>query len=67
MQNLIRNIRDWWHGAAGDALRPQAPQDVIVHDPDAARPHDLDDPFLDASAQSRLGGAIAKSVSGNRH
>jgi hypothetical protein len=46
MAHLIQSIRDWWRGAAGDARRSQAPQEVIVHDPGAARPHDLDDPFL---------------------
>ena len=56
MQNLIRSIRDWWHGAAGDALRTPAPREVIVHDPGAERPHDLDDPFLDP------GGAVARSA-----
>jgi hypothetical protein len=62
MQRLIQIIRDWWHGAAGDALRPQAPNDVIVHDPGAARPHDLDDPFLDPAVQSRIGDVIANKA-----
>jgi hypothetical protein len=65
MQNLIRSIRDWWRGAAGDALASQAPQDVIVHDPGAERPHDLDDPFLDPAVQSRIGGVIANKAAKN--
>ena len=65
MQNLIRSIRDWWHGAAGDALRTPAPREVIVHDPGAERPHDLDDPFLDPAVQSRIGGMIADKAAKN--
>jgi hypothetical protein len=65
MQHLLQSIRDWWHGVARDARRPQAPQDVIVHDPDAARPHDLDDPFLDPAVQSRIGGVIASKAAKN--
>jgi hypothetical protein len=62
MAHLIRRIRDWWCGAAGDAPRSQAPKDVIVHDPGAERPHDLDDPFLDPTVQSRIGGVIASKA-----
>jgi hypothetical protein len=65
MQHLIQSIRDWWHGAAGGALRPKAPREVIVHDPGAARPHDLDDPFLDPAVQSRIGGVIAGKATKN--
>ena len=32
---------------------------VIVHDPAAQGPQNLDDPFLDAKAQERIGRAIA--------
>ena len=37
-------------------------RDVIVHDPGAARPHDLDDPFLDPAVQSRIGDVIANKA-----
>lgn len=40
---------------------PPAPE-VVVHDPDASRPHNLDDPFIDEKVQSRIGDAISKSV-----
>ncbi|MCX7315166.1 MAG: hypothetical protein WCG92_10040 [Hyphomicrobiales bacterium] len=40
------------------ALRPPAPE-VVLHDPHAAEPHDLDDPFLDEKAQERMGAAIS--------
>jgi hypothetical protein len=64
MAHLIQSSRDWWNGAAGDAPRPQV-QDVIVHDPGAERPHDLDDPFLDPAVQSRIGGVIAGKAAKN--
>lgn len=34
---------------------------VIIHDPDARRPHDLDDPFFDRGAQSRIAEVIARA------
>ena len=41
----------------------QAPlPEVIVHDPGAERPHDLDDPFLDPKVQSRIAGVIADNA-----
>jgi hypothetical protein len=41
--------------------RPSRP-DLIVHDPDSSKPHDLDDPFFDRKVQDRVGAAIAKAV-----
>jgi hypothetical protein len=35
---------------------------VVLHDPAAARPHDLDDPYLDEHVQKRFGGAISRSM-----
>ena len=37
-------------------------RDVILHDPDATKPHDLDDPFSDAKAQERIGKTIANAA-----
>jgi hypothetical protein len=45
-------------GGAPKAKRPCYP-DIIVHDPAAQRPHDLDDPFFDGAVQDRMGNAIA--------
>ena len=36
--------------------------EVIVHDPGAHRPHDLDDPFFDPEVQSRMAGVIADNA-----
>jgi hypothetical protein len=41
--------------------RPIAPK-VIVHNPDADRPHDLDDPFFSQEVQNRMAGVIARNA-----
>ena len=35
------------------------PPKVLLHDPAAARPHDLDDPFFDPEVQRRVADVIA--------
>jgi hypothetical protein len=35
---------------------------VILHDPDAQKPKDLDNPFYDAGSQERIGALIAQST-----
>jgi hypothetical protein len=37
-------------------------QGVIVHDPDADKPKDLDNPFYTAESQERIGDLIARSI-----
>jgi len=37
-------------------------QDVIVHDPAARQPKNLDDPLQDAAAQGRVGEIIARAT-----
>lgn len=54
MSQLVRNL---WATAASPEP-PSAPR-VIVHDPEAKLPHDLDDPFFDRKAQSRMADVIA--------
>jgi hypothetical protein len=36
--------------------------EVFVHDPEAQGPQNLDDPFLDTSAQARVGEMIARAA-----
>ncbi len=44
-------------------MRPTPPiPDVVVHDPEASMPHDLDDPFFDRKIQERIGIEIAKAA-----
>jgi hypothetical protein len=35
---------------------------IIIHDPDASKPHDLDDPFLDPRVRERVGAVIADAA-----
>jgi hypothetical protein len=35
---------------------------VVVHDPEASQPHNLDDPFFDAKVQERVGNAISNAM-----
>ena len=56
MTNLAHTIRHFWSAMTGqDALPGAASPEVIVHDPGAARPHDLDDPFFDPQGSSAHG------------
>jgi hypothetical protein len=44
----------------GQKARPA--EGVIVHDPAADAPHDLDDPFYDPDVQARVGETIAGAM-----
>ena len=60
---LTQTFRDWWHALTGRPAEPAAPlPEVIVHDPEAERPHDLDDPFFDPQVQSRIADVIANNA-----
>jgi hypothetical protein len=60
MTSLAHTIRHFWSAMTGqDAVRAPALPEVIVHDPGAARPHDLDDPFFDPEVQARMANVIA--------
>jgi hypothetical protein len=37
---------------------------VVLHDPDAQKPKDLDNPFVDAAAQGRVGDLISRAHRG---
>ena len=66
MASLAQTIRHFWFAMTGQpsAREPPSPE-VIVHDPGAERPHDLDDPFFDPKVQSRMAGVIAGSAKKN--
>ncbi|MEA2980403.1 MAG: hypothetical protein QOF91_174 [Alphaproteobacteria bacterium] len=66
MTRFADTVRDFWLTITGQqpAREPAAPE-VIVHDPDAERPHDLDDPFFDSQVQSRIAGVIASNAKKN--
>lgn len=63
MDSLTRWFRGRWLAITGrgdDATNHPA---VIIHDPAAQGPRDLDDPFFDPAVQSRMGEIIAKTTS----
>lgn len=58
MSDLVQTL---WASVAGTQPKKEVPE-VIVHDPDAKKPHDLDDPFFDRDVQSRMADVIAQSA-----
>ena len=66
MTSFAQTIRDFWLAMTGQQpAREAPPPEVIVHDPGAQRPHDLDDPFFDPKVQSRMAGVIADNAKKN--
>jgi hypothetical protein len=56
----LKTIRELWHSMTRREPAPKPVQpEVIVHDPAAEKPHDLDDPFFDPKVQSRMADVIA--------
>ena len=55
MSRIVQQLKSW------RAARPESlpPSGVLVHDPAAARPHDLDDTFFDPLVQRRVATLIA--------
>jgi hypothetical protein len=63
MTSLGQTIRQFWFAVTGQQSAPEPePAEVVVHDPGAERPHDLDDPFFDPAVQSRMAGVIADNA-----
>jgi hypothetical protein len=58
LSDLMRNI---WAAVADPQPKKTNPE-VIVHDPEAKLPHDLDDPFFDRGVRSRMADVIAHSA-----
>jgi len=64
IHTMPQSIRSLWsvvtgHKHAAHAAHAPAKPDVLVHDPAAQRPHDLDDPFFDLKVQARIANVIA--------
>ena len=63
MVSLALTIRHFWLAmTAQDPAGGSASPEVIVHDPYAALPHNLDDPFFDPEVQRRMASVIANSA-----
>ena len=61
---MLQAVRFVWFAVTGQkhpAYEPAAPA-VVLHDPAAQRPHDLDDPFFDVKVQARIANVIAHAV-----
>jgi hypothetical protein len=57
VQLASQTMQKFWALVYGEGA-PAAPE-VVVHDPAAQGPRDLDDPFIDDRAQTRAGDVIA--------
>jgi hypothetical protein len=62
MARFIAFIREFWLAVTRQKPRRANSPDVILHDPAAHGPRDLDDPFFDPKVQSRVGSVIAKNA-----
>jgi hypothetical protein len=51
-----------WLWAILPRKRSRTKPDVIIHDPAASAPHDLDDPYFDPKIQSRFADLIARAA-----
>lgn len=58
-QSTLSMLQKLWSFKTG--TRPSR-LSVIVHDPDSAKPHDLDDPLFDREVQKRIGAVIANAA-----
>ena len=61
IQAILPPLRRLWSAVTGGAAPASEFPDVLVHDPAAERPHDLDDPFFDGDVQTRMGDVIASA------
>ncbi len=65
MANPIRTmsdvVRGLWSAPKFKSKSGQKGPEVIIHDPESERPHDLDDPFFDRRVQSRMADVIANA------
>lgn len=64
MASLVQTVRGFWLAITRrkPSYRAKTSPEVILHDPAAQRPHDLDDPFFDPKVQSRMADVIAKNA-----
>ncbi len=66
MSGITATIRNWWSAVVRPAGLPPEPDSVLVHDPAAAGPKDLDDPFFSPEVQARMARVIADSARNGR-
>ena len=68
IQKTLQTVRGFLFAVKGrrHSSRETAAPAVVVHDPAAQRPHDLDDPFFDLKVQARFGDMIASAGRNSR-
>lgn len=66
MSAVTETIRNWWSAMIRPSNPAPQPGSVIVHDPAADGPKDLDDPFVSADVQARMARVISDSARGER-
>ena len=54
-------LRTRWASLTGKHPDASTLPPVVIHDPAAQRAQDLDDPFIDASAQARVADVISRA------
>jgi len=61
IRTMLQAIRSVWSAFTGQkhSAYEKASPAVVLHDPAARRPHDLDDPFFDVKVQARIADVIA--------
>lgn len=59
-------VRNAWSAIFRSRANKPADGGVIMHDPAASLPHDLDDPFFDREVQERIAKVIAKSAASKK-
>jgi hypothetical protein len=68
MASLVQTVRDFWCSITGQQpARESSKPEVVVHDPGAQRPHDLDDPFFDPRVQSRIANIISDNAANKKN
>jgi hypothetical protein len=71
-ETLVANPFQWLSRMAGRAWGTRKGEAMpasgeLLHDPAASRPHDLDDPFFDATVQRRVADVIAGAAMKKPH
>lgn len=61
MNSISEAFRRLWSSAPGNPANKKPPE-VMLHDPAAQRPHDLDDPFYDQKVQERVASMISDAA-----
>ena len=63
MASFVQTARGFWFAITRrkQSERAKTPG-VILHDPGAQGPHDLDDPFFDPKVQARMADVIAENA-----